>query len=286
MIEKEKRHPYGLVAFDIDGTLINKKGQVPKKTLRAIGELKDRGIHITLATGRIWASVQYLIEGLDLKDPVILHNGALIQEVTGNIIYQLSMEEILLDKVLFYLKDLPLDYLLCSIYQGKDQILYPHEPKHKWACSFLKSYKEYVQPLAYLSQDYSIIRVLVFGAKEEVLLLKNKLQEEGLKMLFFEGPSQSAYMEVFQRGCSKAMALAFLLEKLGLMAHEVMVFGDDLNDLEMIRFAGCGVAMGTSPRILKEEADYVTLSGEEGGVGEALERLLFKVKGGGPYESI
>lgn len=272
----KKRNSYGLIAFDIDGTLINKKGEVLEKTKRAIGELLSRGIGVTLATGRIWPSVEYFVKTLRLKEPVILHNGALIRDISCNeILYSFSMEDTLKERLLLHLKDAGLDYLFCSIDGRGDHILYHRNPEHVWAQSFLKSYKNIVIQLESLSlENHSILRVLVFGEGERVEDLKNKLLEEGLKVLFFKGPSKSGYMEVFKEGCSKARGLDYLVQRMGLLPEETMVFGDDINDLEMIRYAGCGVAMSTAPRVLLEEADYVTLSAEEEGVGEALERLV------------
>lgn len=279
---------YRLVALDIDGTLINKKGEVERKTRRAIQELIERGIRVTLATGRIWQSVEYLVETLKLREPVILHNGALIQDVTSpRILYSLTVERPLIERLLSLLEESSLDYLICSICESSDHILYQREPDHIWARSFLKSYRDLVLPLKEISLlDHSILRVLVFGEVERVEELKAALEEEGLRVLFFSGPSKSGYMEVFKRGCSKAAGLHHLISEIGVNPEEVMAFGDAMNDLEMIQYAGCGVAMGTAPEALKEEADYVTLSAEEEGVGEAIERLILKREGGVDHECL
>lgn len=276
MTDFKGERPYRLIALDIDGTLVNRQGDVADKTLAAIHELHFKGIQVTFATGRIWPSVEYLVRRFHLILPVILHNGALIREVKGEaVLYRYALETPLFQKVLSLLEGLSFDYLICSLSQGKEHILYPEDLEHVWARSFLESYSDYSLSLDGLPLNgHSILRVLVFGEQKKVCDLKKRLKREDLKVLFFTGPWESAYMEIFKRGCSKATGLAFLVQRLGIQREEVLVIGDDMNDLEMIQYAGCGVAMGTAPGILQDAADYVTLSAEEGGVGEALQRLV------------
>lgn len=275
MTDFQNVNPYRFVALDIDGTLINKEGEVPEKTRKAIEQLQKRGIIVTLATGRIWPSVICLVKSLQLRAPVILHNGALIREVGGKILYQNPLPAPLLQKIISLLEGWALDYLLCSLYEEEEQLFYPREPKHTWARSFLESYQEH----SFLLEDFSltghtILRILVFGPRGGGEGLIKQLEEEELRILSFDGPRDSMYLEIFTAGCSKALGLEFLMKELHIQRDQLLVMGDNMNDLEMIQLAGCGVAMGTSPQILQDVADYVTLSAEEGGVGEALEQLI------------
>lgn len=278
MTELKRDNPYGLIALDIDGTLINKKGEVLEKTKKAIQEILERGIKVTLATGRIWTSVEYLVKTLGLREPIILHNGALIRDIVRNtILCSFSIENPLKERLVLHLKEAGLDYLFCSVDGNSEHILYYQDPEHIWAQSFLKGYKDIVIQLEDFSlENCSLLRALVFGERKRVEALKRELEGEGLKALFFHGPTETGFMEVFQEGCSKAQSLEYLAERMGFKPEKIMAFGDDINDLEMIRYAGCGVAMGTAPAILLEEADYVTLSAEEEGVGDALEKLVLQ----------
>lgn len=76
------------------------------------------------------------------------------------------------------------------------------------------------------------------------------------------------------RGVDKGAAIAGLIERLGLEREDVIACGDGLNDLSMIRYAGLGVAMANAQPEVKEAADVVTLSNDEDGVAEVIERYI------------
>ena len=76
------------------------------------------------------------------------------------------------------------------------------------------------------------------------------------------------------QGIDKALSLSVLLENIGMTREEVIAIGDGYNDLSMIKFAGMGIAMGNAQEPVKKVADYITLTNDEDGVAEAIERLL------------
>ena len=86
--------------------------------------------------------------------------------------------------------------------------------------------------------------------------------------------SKPPYLEVMHPEATKGRALAAVAEYFGVKQDEVMAVGDSYNDLEMIRWAGLGVAMANAPSVVRKEADYVTCSNDENGVAEALERWV------------
>ena len=87
-------------------------------------------------------------------------------------------------------------------------------------------------------------------------------------------PSKATYLEVMDTRGSKANAVRFVSERLGLTPGEIIAMGDNYNDVEMIQFAGMGVAMGNAPDDIKEKADYVTDTNNNDGVRKALERFF------------
>jgi Cof subfamily protein (haloacid dehalogenase superfamily) len=86
--------------------------------------------------------------------------------------------------------------------------------------------------------------------------------------------SKPNFLEISDAAVNKGAALAFLAEKHGIPRSDVMAIGDSLNDLEMIRYAGIGVAMGNARPELIKEADYVTGTNEEDGVAQAIEKFI------------
>ena len=87
--------------------------------------------------------------------------------------------------------------------------------------------------------------------------------------------SEPFFLEIMPKGVDKGEALAKLAESLGIDQSETMAFGDQANDLSMIKWAGCGVAMGNAIDDLKDNSQYVTASNDDEGIAKALEKLVF-----------
>ena len=86
--------------------------------------------------------------------------------------------------------------------------------------------------------------------------------------------SEPYFLELVPKGIDKARSLAVLLEELGMTREELMAAGDGFNDLSMVKFAGMGVAMANAQEVVKENADFITLSNDEDGVAHAVEKFI------------
>ena len=85
--------------------------------------------------------------------------------------------------------------------------------------------------------------------------------------------SEPYFLELVPQGIDKALSLAVLLKEIGVAREEVIAMGDGYNDLSMIKFAGLGIAMGNAQEPVKKAANYITLSNEEDGVAEAIDKF-------------
>ena len=88
--------------------------------------------------------------------------------------------------------------------------------------------------------------------------------------------SEETYLEILPEGSSKGTALAEMTRALGIPLEAVIAVGDNLNDLEMIRLAGLGVAMGNAPEELRAQAGYVTVTNDEEGLAEVIHRFILE----------
>lgn len=86
--------------------------------------------------------------------------------------------------------------------------------------------------------------------------------------------SEPYFLELVPKGIDKARSLSVLLEKLGMTKDEMIAVGDGFNDLSMIQYAGLGVAMANAQEVVKENADFITLSNEEDGVAHVVEKFI------------
>ena len=86
--------------------------------------------------------------------------------------------------------------------------------------------------------------------------------------------SEPYFLELVPKGIDKAQSLAVLLKEIGMTKEEMITVGDGFNDLSMIQYAGLGVAMANAQEIVRQNADYITLSNEEDGVAAVVEKFI------------
>ena len=120
---------------------------------------------------------------------------------------------------------------------------------------------------------YEIISSGAPDAKERLAELEKEMYEE-LKDKMGVYRSEPYFLELVPKGIDKAQSLSVLLEELGMSRDEMIAIGDGYNDLSMIKFAGLGVAMANAQDIVKENADYITLSNDEDGVAAVVEKFI------------
>ena len=121
--------------------------------------------------------------------------------------------------------------------------------------------------------DFPVAKCLIVGEATRLAELEKKMYEV-LKDRMGVYRSEPYFLELVPKGIDKAQSLAVLLEKIGATKEEMIACGDGFNDLSMIKFAGLGVAMANAQEIVREAADYVTLSNEEDGVAAVVEKFM------------
>ena len=115
-------------------------------------------------------------------------------------------------------------------------------------------------------------KVLCMGDKEDIAALEQQLVKEFPQIRIYR--SKDTYLEIMSMKASKSDAIHMLKDHFHVKQEEIMAFGDNFNDIDMIRYAGLGVAMGNAADEVKEVADYITLSNEEDGVAAAIEKFV------------
>ena len=121
--------------------------------------------------------------------------------------------------------------------------------------------------------DFPEPKFLIVGNPEKLALLEKEIAEH-LKGVMSVYRSEPFFLELLPLGIDKADCLDAFLKQIGYSQEDLMACGDGYNDLSMIRYAGMGVAMKNAQKEVLEAADYVTLSNDEDGVAEAVERIL------------
>ncbi len=265
--------PYKLLALDMDGTLLNSKGELTEETRLALRGAMEQGVQVTISTGRSFHGAKQTAAELALTCPVMVYNGGmLVDPVTEEILY--SKEMLPADAFLAMAEGIRRGVTLIVWSKGK---LYGYplnertEDYRRYAGNIVPLPIESVKDLAYLG----VTKVLWYGTKEEIPAFWAEMQEKSFACTRI-CPSQPMFLEFFHGEVSKATALEKLGGMLGISRDEMIALGDGANDLELLAYAGLGVAMGNASDLVKGKADAVTLSNDENGVAEVIKRWILE----------
>ncbi len=279
-----------LVVCDLDGTLLNDKKEISQRNLEAIARANERGIMVTICSGRIFTMLEAYVRTLDLNVPLISANGAVVVSPQGEILSGVRLDTDDCYKTMTFAMNEGLDYIIVC-----DEACYYTSSSVR-----VKYFVQYNEIAA--QQDLDLIELIPIplpdGKVAESWVRGNYPQFTSLglrKILIYEldetrfdfvkkhiekstglmvSSSDPGLLDIVAEGVDKGRGLALLARHFGLKPEEVMVFGDFDNDLSMFEWAGFPVAMGNAITELKEHAIYITDTNTEDGVAQALEQLL------------
>lgn len=258
-----------LIAIDLDGTLLNDNLEIVPRTREAVRATVDLGVTVAIATGRMHASAEPFAAELDIQAPIISCNGAMIREAgAAEPMFHLTVPASLAAEVLerAVTERATVEYFC-------DDIFYVTHVDH-WARWYWERTGCPPVPVGDLRRlgKSEPTKILIVGTPEENAHRLPRLQEEYDGQLYVT-LSLPEYIELLHPQVSKANALRWLADYLGVEMAQTMALGDQLNDLEMIEAAGVGVMMASAEESLRARADFVPTSHQEG-VAEALETLV------------
>ncbi|MGI8578614.1 MAG: HAD family hydrolase [Nocardioidaceae bacterium] len=252
-----------LVALDIDGTLLDWHEEMTPKTIEAVHSVLDAGVHVVLATGRSVYGVQRVIDKLGLTaGHCVASNGAVT----------FTYEPIKITKAVTFdarpavervLKEVP-EALVAVEVVGRGYRANADFPDGEITG---ETWIESVEQLVSEPVTRVIIRDPQSSA-EDFIALARSLGLHGIN--YFVGYTE--WLDLAPEGVSKASGLAGIAAELAVAQVDVLAIGDGRNDLEMLHWAGRGVAMGQSPDEVKQAADEVTGSLADDGVATELAR--------------
>jgi Cof subfamily protein (haloacid dehalogenase superfamily) len=248
--------PIKLIVFDVDGTLIDDNKKITEKTVSIIHQLQHKGIQVSFATGRTYLSVEDLLEPLNIKIPVILANGAIIQRPNREIVFSKFLSANVVEKIIHTNHNLEADLAIYTpdhIFIEKETFNTDH-----MKCIF-KEKIEVIGNWTAVQEFFPQICKAIWVNRLDIPMIKQLA--EHLRETFDSQVSLSTAtpdsIEVMPAGVSKQTGLLKLIEYLQIPMDDVMVFGDQLNDYSMIEIAGVGVAVGNAIDEVKAISDYI-----------------------------
>ena len=275
--------PYRLVALDLDGTLLDPQSQITPRTLSVLHAVHQLGIEIILCTGRTLHKALEVLTPIQFPCLLALHNGALLIDYpSGRQHLHRTLPETIAAQALTWLEERDLQ-TACYVLENSGCRLYhlPHEP-NPGMNRFLASKQSILVPYesVYECLTYPILHLVAVDCEERIAPALNDLRRllPDATILASGGFYGSRYwfLEVLAADASKSGVIRSIAAERGIPREAVLAIGDNYNDLDMLHYAGTGVAMGNAPVEIQAEADQVTASHAEEGVAEILERLVLQ----------
>ena len=279
--------PAGIIALDLDGTLLNSKKELSDANLQALQKAAEQGFVIVPTTGRFYNAMPEVIKNLPFVEYAITINGAQVQDlVRDEIIYQAELPWEQAVSIMKYLEDYPLiydcymendAYMTKALQEKIDETV--HDEYYRWMLHALRNpvdeLKEHVKERGL--KGAGVQKVMFFTERPEV---KTELLEKLPKV--FENLAVSSShvqnVEINQIRANKGEALMALAKYLGVQPEKTFSFGDGLNDLSMIEKAGVGIAMENGCEEVKAAADYITTHCDADGVAKAIEKFCLNTE--------
>lgn len=275
------RKSAGIIALDLDGTLLNSNKELSSVNLAALERAAAEGYEIVPTTGRFYGGMPETIRALPFVRYVITINGAAVADLqTGEVIYQAEIPWQQGVELMAELDELPVIY---DCYMDNDAFMTAAMKERIDEMVSSPHYRKMVRELrrpvpelkAFLKErGHGVQKIQFFTNRPELRL---ELMEQ--LPLRFEGlcvsSSVSDNVEINQIHANKGEALLALAKHLDLPREKTISFGDGLNDLSMIREAGVGVAMSNACPEVKKLADWITASCDEDGVALGIARYCF-----------
>ncbi len=246
------------VFFDLDGTLLSHtSGRIPESTIKALEALGEKGVKRFLATGRHLLELEEL-PGREIPfDGYVTLNGQLCLDRRRQVVFDDPVREPDLERVLevFHGREIP----LMLVEQNRMYLNFVNED--------VRLAQGAISTPIPAVEGYNggkVYQIVAYGEESQAEWLLRQLP--GCKMSRWN----PCAVDIISRSGGKVAGIQYFMDKYRIRQEEVMAFGDGENDMDMLKFAGAGIAMGNAGDAVKGQADYVTAHIDDGGIAAAL----------------
>lgn len=264
-----------LVATDLDGTLLNSDRELSDVNKKTIQKLIDSNIIICFATGRPLNGIKKFLKecGLEMIESYSITNtGACVYKNKG---YEILREKYLNDKD-YYLIESYANGISIQVAGYSDYDLYSFSTTISPA--LIHDSKILNMPIMKVeinNINNSICRLNIMGDKENIDYAIECLSDEILES-YYTVRNETFSFELLNKNSGKGNAIKFLMKHLGLQRDEILVLGDNFNDIDMLKEADFSVAMGQAHEDVKKVCRYITDTNDNNGFTVAIDRIIYK----------
>ncbi|HBE05810.1 MAG TPA: hypothetical protein DCY85_04905 [Firmicutes bacterium] len=279
---------YRLLALDIDGTLLNSRSELAARTVAAVRQACAAGIKVCLVSGRRPRSMARISDQIGLDTPLVALNGGNITTPdTLQALHTIALDRPKVEPIMRAWWNAGLTTFASRGTAYPPDMYYDLDPSIPQSQEYIKVEGENIAKVYSLAEstDWNPLRLSVNDNEEQISyardLAKPFLDAQHIRPLLSNHYDGSWYYELYPTQATKANGLRFLGEYFGIQPEEMVAVGDHINDLDMIEFAGLGVAMGNAQPAAKEVADLVIGHHDEDGLAVFIEDYLLKEAGRG-----
>ena len=266
-----------LLVLDIDGTISGESNQIQEPVKQAIKAAQALGVQVAIATGRMYRSALRFHQDVGSNLPLIAYQGAWIQDpITQEVHRHLPVSTETAHQLLDYFEQPELRSLLSVHFYINDQ-LYVRELTPE---TQIYAGRSNIEPIAVgdLRTVLTTAPTKVLALSDDIALIEKllgSLRQRYTPAELYLTTSVATFFEATNPLVNKGTAVRYLAEEmLGLNAANVMTIGDNFNDLEMLQYAGVGVAMGNAPADVQAIANWVAPTVEQDGAAVAIKTFI------------
>jgi hypothetical protein len=271
---------YALIAFDLDGTLLNAEGHLSPANRQALLEAMEKGVHICICTGRAYDTIPEEMLTFPGIEYAVSNNGASVYRIKDRCkLNGVYIDPKAVEKVIEVTKGERVAYEAFvdgGAFAGRDYVEDPAKygttPK---GVEYVKRTRQPVDDiigfmLEHKNELESMDLVVTSDEQKQHIMsvIKNATQD------VYVTSSVKQLVELTNINGGKSAGLKFLAGFLGVERESIAAFGDADNDIDMIKFAGCGIAMENATESLKAVADHITIHHDSDGVAYAFRNIL------------
>lgn len=269
---------YKLIVSDIDLTLINSKFLIPEYNAEMIKRAREQGVDFMLCTGSLFGSARPYAKILGLDTPIITSNGGITMDsLTGEILFDTPISAAKCAEIFNILDNLEVYYHFYSRNTFYTRKFLTESSYIMLMNKNLPAAEQFpaleINDPAQTAKSDPVYKISVRCKNEDETNRFMKAFDK-CKDIYITSSFTDNY-EISTKGVNKGAALKKYAEFKGIKPDEILAFGDNFNDIQMIDYAGTGVAVANAVDELKVAADYITDSNENAGVGKAISHFIF-----------
>ncbi len=265
-----------LIALDMDGTLLDEQKELKQAQIEAIHQAVEAGVKIVLCTGRPLVGVKPFVEqlGFDTEEEFIIVNNGCSTHSTKDWSL-IDWEELSVADIDYLATFIENDDVQISLFDEEDYFVLAEKANARvdLDAGLVGMTPQPIDLEEARSGKHRFFEAMFVGEKEHIDTFE-AAHNLVLSQQYSTVRSQDYLLEILPNGASKASGLKKLADRLGILPEEIMAMGDANNDLEMIEFAGLGIAMGNANEQVKAIAQDITDTNENNGVAKAIEKHI------------